>query len=67
MIAVLILFALVGNYLGNLRPNYLSASVRVGHCRTQKHGPTHRLSARLVSFGAIPFLIIQFACASKPL
>src|ERR1044071_7679637 len=59
--ATLILLVVLGNYLGNLRPNYF-AGIRTPWTleNPETWRATHRLGGRLLFFGAFFFLIIPF-------
>ncbi len=59
--AVLILFLILGNYLGNLRPNYF-IGIRTPWTleNAQTWRATHRLGGRLIFFGALLLLGVQF-------
>jgi uncharacterized membrane protein len=59
--SVLLLLAVFGNYLANLRPNYF-AGIRTPWTLESPATwrATHRLGARLVFFGAITLLVLQF-------
>jgi len=61
MAGVLILFLLMGNYLGNLRPNYF-VGIRTPWTleNPETWRATHRLGGRLMFFGALILLILQF-------
>lgn len=62
MMAILLLFfAIMGNYLGNLRPNYfvgIRTPWTLESATTWR--ATHRLGGRLVFFGSLALLILQF-------
>jgi uncharacterized membrane protein len=64
--SVLILFAVMGNYLGNLRPNYF-AGIRtpwtLGNPETWR--ATHRIGGRLLFFGALALLVLQFFLSNE--
>ena len=57
----LVLLAIMGNYLGNLRPNYfvgIRTPWTLESAATWR--ATHRLGGRLMFFGALLFLIAEF-------
>jgi uncharacterized membrane protein len=58
---VLLGLAVLGNYLGNLRPNYF-AGIRTPWTleSPETWRATHRLGARLMVFGAIALIFVQF-------
>lgn len=58
---VLVLFAIMGNYLGNLRPNYF-VGIRTPWTleSTATWRATHRLGGRLMFFGALLLLAAEF-------
>ncbi len=63
---VLALMALAGNYMGNLQPNYFAG------CRTpwtlqdgDTWRATHRTTGRLMFFGAVALLAVQFFVARE--
>lgn len=62
VMATLVVFAVVGNFLGNLRPNYF-AGIRTPWTLEypETWRATHRLGGRLMCFGALILLIVQFA------
>jgi uncharacterized membrane protein len=64
--ALLIFFAVMGNYLGNLRPNYF-AGIRTPWTleNPETWRATHRLGGRLMFFGALILLVIQFFLTSS--
>jgi uncharacterized membrane protein len=66
-IAVLVLLAVIGNYLGNLRPNYF-VGIRTPWTleNTETWRATHRLGGRLMFFGSIVLLILQFLVSEQP-
>lgn len=57
----LVLLAVIGNYLGNLRPNYF-AGIRTPWTLESPATwrATHRLGGRLICFGALLLLALQF-------
>ena len=57
----LLLFAVMGNYLGNLRPNYF-LGIRTPWTldSPETWRATHRLGGRLMFFGAIFLILLQF-------
>lgn len=59
--SMLLLLAVIGNYLGILRPNYF-IGIRTPWTLTNPETwrATHRLGARLMVFGSIALLIAQF-------
>lgn len=61
MACVLIFLAIMGNYLGNLRPNYF-AGIRTPWTleNPETWRATHRLGGRLMFFGALLLLVLQF-------
>ncbi len=64
--AVLVLFAVLGNYLGVLRPNYfigLRTPWTLESPATWR--ATHRLGGRLLCFGAVALLLLQFVLGDK--
>ncbi len=59
--SVLLLFAIVGNYLGVLRPNYfvgLRTPWTLENPATWR--ATHRLGGKLMCFGSLALLLLQF-------
>lgn len=58
---ILLLLAVLGNYLGNLRPNYF-VGIRTPWTLEDPDTwrATHRLSARLICFGVIVLAVLQF-------
>jgi uncharacterized membrane protein len=57
----LVLFAIIGNYLGNLRPNYfvgIRTPWTLESAATWR--ATHRLGGRLMFFGALLLLAVEF-------
>ncbi|MEP6821621.1 MAG: SdpI family protein, partial [Chthoniobacterales bacterium] len=64
--AVLILFAVLGNYLGVLRPNYfigLRTPWTLESPATWR--ATHRLGGRLMFFGSLALLLLQFVLSDQ--
>ena len=61
MTCMLIFFAIMGNFLGNLRPNYF-AGIRTPWTLEDPETwrATHRLGGRLIFFGALLLLVLQF-------
>ncbi len=59
--ATLLLLAIIGNYLSNLRPNYF-AGIRTPWTleSPETWRATHRLGGRLLFFGSIILLLLQF-------
>jgi uncharacterized membrane protein len=59
--STLLLFAIMGNYLGNLRPNYF-AGIRTPWTLESPATwrATHRLGGRLMFFGSLLLLALQF-------
>lgn len=59
--SILLLFALLGNYLGNLRPNYF-VGIRTPWTleNSATWRSTHRLTGRVMFFGALALLLLQF-------
>ena len=59
--ATLLLLAIVGNYLSNLRPNYF-AGIRTPWTLESPATwrATHRLGGRLIFFGSLLLLLLQF-------
>ncbi len=57
----LVFLAILGNYLGNLRPNYF-AGIRTPWTLEDPETwrATHRLGGRLIFFGSLALLVIQF-------
>ena len=57
----LVFLAILGNYLGNLRPNYF-AGIRTPWTLEypETWRATHRLGGRLIFFGSLALLVIQF-------
>ncbi len=62
VMATLVVLAVVGNFLGTLRPNYF-AGIRTPWTLEypETWRATHRLGGRLMCFGALILLIVQFA------
>jgi uncharacterized membrane protein len=58
---ILVLLAIMGNYLGNLRPNYL-VGIRTPWTleSAETWRATHRLGGRLMFFGALLLLAAEF-------
>ena len=59
--ALLILLLILGNYLGNLRPNYfigIRTPWTLEDAETWR--ATHRLGGRLIFFGALLLFVVQF-------
>ena len=63
--SILVLFAILGNYLPNLRPNYF-IGIRTPWMleSPQTWRATHRLGGRLMFFGALLLLVRFFVSAS---
>ncbi len=64
--AVLLLLAVIGNYAGNLRPNYfigLRTPWTLESPATWR--ATHRLGGRLIFYGAIALLVLQFILSAR--
>jgi uncharacterized membrane protein len=61
MNCVLVFFVVVGNYLGNLRPNYF-VGIRTPWTLEDPETwrATHRLGGRLMFFGGLILLLAQF-------
>jgi immunity protein, SdpI family len=61
MNCVLVFFVVMGNYLGNLRPNYF-VGIRTPWTleNPTTWRATHRLAGRLMFFGALILLLVQF-------
>jgi uncharacterized membrane protein len=61
LIGILLCFAIMGNYLGALRPNYF-AGVRTPWTleNPETWRATHRLGGRLLFFGSFILLVLQF-------
>jgi uncharacterized membrane protein len=59
--SVLVFFVVLGNYLGNVRPNYF-VGIRTPWTleNPETWRATHRLGGRLMFFGALVLLIAQF-------
>ena len=59
--ATLLLLAIIGNYLSNLRPNYF-AGLRTPWTleSPETWRATHRLGGRLLFFGSVILLVLQF-------
>ena len=66
MAAILIFLAVMGNYLGNLRPNYF-AGIRTPWTleNPETWRATHRLGGRLMFFGALILLVLQFFLSNR--
>lgn len=64
--ATLLFLAVVGNYLGNLRPNYFFG-IRTPWTleNPQTWRATHRLGGRLIFFGALLLFILQFFLSGR--
>lgn len=62
----LVFLAIIGNYLGNLRPNYF-AGIRTPWTleNPETWRATHRLGGRLIFFGSLVLLILQFFLSDK--
>lgn len=61
MISVLVFFVILGNYLGNGRPNYfVGARTPWTLENPETWRATHRLGGRLMFFGALILLLVQF-------
>lgn len=63
---MLVFLAIIGNYLGNLRPNYF-AGIRTPWTLEDPETwrATHRLGGRLIFFGSLALLILQFFLSDK--
>ncbi len=61
MTCLLVFFVIMGNYLGNLRPNYF-VGIRTPWTleNPETWRATHRLGGRLMFFGALILLVAQF-------
>ena len=61
MTCLLVFFVVLGNYLGNLRPNYF-VGIRTPWTleNPETWRATHRLGGRLMFFGALILLVAQF-------
>jgi uncharacterized membrane protein len=61
MACTLLLLAIMGNYLGNLRPNYF-AGIRTPWTleSPETWRATHRLGGRLMFFGSLLLFVLQF-------
>jgi uncharacterized membrane protein len=61
MTGLLVFFVILGNYLGNLRPNYF-VGIRTPWSleNPETWRATHRLGGRLMFFGALILLLAQF-------
>jgi uncharacterized membrane protein len=59
--STLLLFAILGNYLGNLRPNYF-IGIRTPWTleNPDTWRATHRLGGRLMFFGSLLLIVLQF-------
>jgi uncharacterized membrane protein len=66
--ASLVLLAIMGNYLGNLRPNYF-AGIRTPWTLESPATwrATHRLGGRLMFFGSVLLLAVQFCLSESAL
>ena len=64
VVATLVFCAIIGNYLGTLRPNYF-AGIRTPWTLEdpQTWRATHRLGGRLMFFGSLLLLVLQFFLA----
>jgi uncharacterized membrane protein len=64
--AILIFLAVMGNYLGNLRPNYF-AGIRTPWTleNPETWRATHRVGGRLMFFGALVLLVLQFFLSNR--
>ncbi len=63
---LLVFFVVMGNYLGNLRPNYfvgIRTPWTLEHPETWR--ATHRLGGRLMFFGALVLLLAQFFLSER--
>jgi uncharacterized membrane protein len=65
-VCVLVLFVILGNYLPNLRPNYL-IGIRTPWTleNAETWRVTHRLGGRLMFYGALLLLILEFFVSSS--
>jgi uncharacterized membrane protein len=61
VVATLVFLAIIGNYLGTLRPNYF-VGIRTPWTLEdpQTWRATHRLGGRLMCFGALVLLVLEF-------
>ena len=61
MSGLLLFFVVLGNYLGNLRPNYF-IGIRTPWTleNPETWRATHRVGGRLMFFGALILLLLQF-------
>ena len=66
IITLLIFLAVIGNYLGSLRPNYF-VGIRTSWTLENEETwrATHRLGARLMFFGSIVLLVLQFLVSEQ--
>jgi len=66
MAGLLVFFVIMGNYLGNLRPNYL-VGIRTPWTleNPETWRATHRLGGRLMFFGALILLVAQFFLSER--
>jgi uncharacterized membrane protein len=66
MTCLLVFFLVLGNYLGNLRPNYF-VGIRTPWTleNPETWRATHRLGGRLMFFGALVLLIVQFFLSQR--
>jgi uncharacterized membrane protein len=64
--SVLLLLAIIGNYLANLRPNYF-AGIRTPWTLESPATwrATHRLGGRLLFFGSVTLLVLEFFIAEN--
>ena len=66
MISLLVFFVVLGNYLGNLRPNYF-VGIRTPWTleNPETWRATHRLGGRLMFFGALILLVAQLFLSER--
>lgn len=64
--AIVLLLAIIGNYLSNLRPNYF-AGIRTPWTleSPETWRATHRLGGRLLFFGSVILLLVQFFVSER--
>lgn len=64
--ALLLLLAVIGNYLSNLRPNYF-AGIRTPWTleSPETWRATHRLGGRLLFFGSVILLLLRFVVSER--